>query len=247
MNAPSVLVNLRDVGHLAGAPLYRSAQPYGLAAEALAGLAAELGLRTVIDLRSPAEQTAVPWPPLPDGVRVHSIPIGATATTLETIAEITGPADMARMYARMARGSAAELVTIVRLLSEGPALVHCAAGKDRTGVVIAVVLSLLGIDPQRISEEYALTEAAMPTIRAWALDRRSPSDGPSDGAAFPEAPKALTDTADLSGFPDVLMRAPAETMLAFLAEVGDVHDLLTAHGLTDDDLAALRATFAPAA
>ncbi|MEV5825876.1 hypothetical protein AB0L25_09890 [Spirillospora sp. NPDC052242] len=67
----------------------------------------------------------------------------------------------------------------------------------------------------------------MPTIRSWVLERQY----------APAAPAALTD------FPDVLMRAPAETMLAFLDELGDVRALLTAHGLTDTDLANLRTVF----
>ncbi|MEV0613797.1 tyrosine-protein phosphatase [Nonomuraea sp. NPDC050404] len=221
-----VLINLRNVGHLAGAPLYRSAQPSGLAEAQAAELAAELGLRTIIDLRSAPEQSAVPWPALPDGVRVHSIPFGPGTTSSESLTEITGPADVGLMYARMARESAPDLVNIVRLLSEGPALVHCAAGKDRTGVVIAVVLTLLGVAAEPITEDYALTEAAMPALmKSWESSGQVPM---------------------LTGIPEILMRAPAEAMQAFLAELGDVRELLTSHGLTDADLAALRTAFAKA-
>ncbi|TYB60620.1 tyrosine-protein phosphatase [Nonomuraea sp. PA05] len=219
-----MLINLRDVGHLAGAPLYRSAQPHGLAVADAAALAADLGLRTIIDLRSLPEQEAVPWPLLPDGVRVHSIPFGPGTTSVDNLSWIIGPADMGVMYAHMARESAADLVRIVRLLSEGPALVHCAAGKDRTGVVIAITLSLLGVEAARISEDYALTEAAMPALmKSWE-------------AAAAQVPM-------LTAIPEILMRAPAEAMLAFLTELGDVRALLDPHGLTDADLTALRAAF----
>jgi rhodanese-related sulfurtransferase len=220
----TTLVNLRDVGHLAGAPLYRSAQPYGLTAGEAAALAADLGLRAIIDLRTPDEQSAVPWPSLPEGVRVHGIPFGGTATGPQVLTEIQEARDMGRFYARMARESAADLVRIVRLMQDGPVLVHCAAGKDRTGVVIAVVLSLLGVAPQRICEDYALTEAAMSVIASWP---RSPQ--------FAEVV--------LTTIPEVLRGAPAEAMLAFLDELADVRELLTPHGLTDADVAALRTAF----
>ena len=44
---------------------------------------------------------------------------------------------------------------------EGGVLVHCAAGKDRTGILIAIILALLGTPREVISEDYALTEARL--------------------------------------------------------------------------------------
>src|SRR5262249_25258111 len=198
--------------------------PAGLAVADAAELAAKLGLRNIIDLRSAAEQEAVPWPALPEDVRVHNIPFGPASTAPEAIMALTGPEDMGLMYAKMARESAADLVKIVRLLPEGPTLVHCAAGKDRTGVVIAVVLFLLGVAGESISEDYALTAAAMPILRkSWE--------------------KAPEQAAMLTAVPEILFQAPAGAMVAFLAELGDVHALLTPAGLTDADLTALRTAF----
>jgi hypothetical protein len=90
--------------------------------------------------------------------------------------------------------------------------------------VIAVVLSLLGVAAQPISEDYALTAAALPAI----LSR-------------PANPQFAAAT--LAAIPEILMSAPAEAMTAFLRELGDVRDLPASHGLTDADLAALRTTF----
>lgn len=222
-----MLVNLRDVSGLAGGSvpaLFRSAGPHGLTARDLAALCAELGLRTIIDLRTDAERELVPWPDPPAGVRVHSVPFGVSSVEPGALAAVSGTAEFGLMYARMARRSAPELVRIVRLLRDGPALVHCAAGKDRTGVVVAVVLSLLGVAAARIVADYALTEAAMPLIRSRV---RHP--------ALPEE--------TLGALPEILMRAPAEAMLACLAELGDVRGLLAGHGLTDGDVAALRTAF----
>jgi protein tyrosine phosphatase len=43
-----------------------------------------------------------------------------------------------------------------------PLIVHCTAGKDRTGVICAVVLSLCGVDDEIVAHEYALTEIGLP-------------------------------------------------------------------------------------
>jgi protein tyrosine/serine phosphatase len=46
---------------------------------------------------------------------------------------------------------------------EKPLIVHCTAGKDRTGVICALVLSLCGVDDEVVAHEYSLTEAGLPT------------------------------------------------------------------------------------
>ena len=52
-----------------------------------------------------------------------------------------------------------QVVAAVRTIasSEGPVLVHCAAGKDRTGVVVALALSAVGVRPEAIVADYAAT------------------------------------------------------------------------------------------
>jgi protein tyrosine/serine phosphatase len=46
---------------------------------------------------------------------------------------------------------------------EKPLIVHCTAGKDRTGVICALVLSLCGVDDEVVAHEYSLTEVGLPT------------------------------------------------------------------------------------
>ena len=61
----------------------------------------------------------------------------------------------ARMYMRCAAGA------------DGPVLVHCAAGKDRTGIAVALILRLLGVDRDLVLADYILSEQA-----SEAIDRR---------------------------------------------------------------------------
>src|SRR5262249_8824350 len=59
------------------------------------------------------------------------------------------------------------LVRIIELLAtprQLPAVFHCTAGKDRTGIVAALVLSLVDVEPEAIVSDYALTQQRMPFI-----------------------------------------------------------------------------------
>jgi protein tyrosine/serine phosphatase len=110
--------------------------------------------------------------------------------------------------------------------ARGAALVHCAAGKDRTGVVVALALSVAGVRPDAIVADYAATGDRTEPLLARL--RRSP-----------------TYSADVNRRPADAHRPRAETMTAFLAELDARHGgaaaWLTAHGLSQDDLELLRA------
>ena len=56
-------------------------------------------------------------------------------------------------------------------LADGPVLIHCAAGKDRTGVLIAVLLGLLGVPDETIVADYALSAQAMTALRRKLIER----------------------------------------------------------------------------
>ena len=59
---------------------------------------------------------------------------------------------------------------ILRMLEDParyPAVVYCAAGKDRTGVICAIVLHLLGVDREEIVADYALSDAPAQALREW--------------------------------------------------------------------------------
>ncbi|MFC1433215.1 tyrosine-protein phosphatase [Streptacidiphilus sp. N1-3] len=176
--------NLRDAGGFATADggsiglglLYRSASLHELSPDGAARLAA-LGLRTVVDLRSAEE--AVYWPnqrhgldfelvslptlpPFDPAAAEAAAPTGNPDTAADTPA---GEGDgMEDMYSFMADTAGPPIVACIRrLIAPGalPALVHCAVGKDRTGVTIAVILSALGVDTADIAADYALSNTGL--------------------------------------------------------------------------------------
>jgi protein-tyrosine phosphatase len=184
-----------------------------------------LGIRTIIDLRDNEEVAARPNV-LPDSaiLRYRRLPVW----------EEPPPDDVALPlltdgYARTLDQRGDQFVGIVRaLLKPGalPALVHCASGKDRTGVVVALVLSLLGVSKEAVAADYALSgaclgEAYMKVGRQW-LARWGHSW-------------------EQYGY---LFTTPPERMLATLDHIqrrwGSAEGYLVAHGLVADEIDELR-------
>jgi protein tyrosine/serine phosphatase len=108
-----------------------------------------------------------------------------------------------------------------------PLVFHCAAGKDRTGVVAAIVLSVLGVSDDDIATDYSLSRLGMPRFKEWVI------------ATFPEAADAMSDQ------PAAFLAAPAEAMHSFLERVrtdhGSMHDYVADLGVTDKALDRVRA------
>ena len=113
----------------------------------------DLGLRQVIDLRWPEELVVSPNAFAGSSlVRYTSIPLLAD--------DPTPHAGLAGMYRHVLDARAPQLAEVVRaLLAEGglPAVIGCAAGKDRTGVTIALLLDLCGVPRDVIIEDYAMS------------------------------------------------------------------------------------------
>jgi protein-tyrosine phosphatase len=165
-------VNLRDLGGLAAGEkrvrrglLYRSGMTHQIEAEGLARLAAEFSVRTVIDLRSDEELQR-------DGVAEfdkHGLSLerlavyGVTAATPDLQRKrfwqmARREYDWPERYKMLLIEHADSFARFVRLLAMPetlPAIFHCAAGRDRTGVAAALVLSLLGVEDEIIAEDYA--------------------------------------------------------------------------------------------
>ena len=154
--------NVRDVGGYRASggrrtrwrTLLRSDELTRLPAHARAQLI-ELGIRQVIDLRWPDELERAP------NVFVRSDAVRYTPISL--LADDPTPhAGLAGMYRHVLDVRAAQLGDVARaLLAEDglPAIIGCAAGKDRTGVTIALLLDLAGVDHATIVDDYARSAA----------------------------------------------------------------------------------------
>lgn len=147
--------------------------------------------RTVLDLRDVGEQREAH--PLRDEARVISLPVLDGATSAAQAGDVE-PFDLGRLYLEMLDGvGARHLVDGVGVIAadDAPVLVHCTAGKDRTGVLVAVVLALVGVDRAEIVTDYVRTERNMPQIIARARrTARVPTDSSHVLAALP--PELLT-------------------------------------------------------
>jgi len=180
------LNNLRDVGGYAIASrpgyatkkglLYRSAAPQHLTSEAARTLTENLHITTVFDLRSKPElKTFEDEQPVMniDGIERIFVPVyedqdwSPEALASRWTAYTTG--DLATAYFAILQAGAAKCFpTILRHLIAHPdegSLIHCTAGKDRTGVLAAVILTLAGVEEEDICKEFALTTLAMKHFR----------------------------------------------------------------------------------
>lgn len=150
--------------------LWRSAQ-HGDASDADLEAIHGLGITTVIDLRGPSERNAKPCrrhadfaaevlahPDETAGLALHTEAADGVATAAEARAA------MIRLYEGIAFRP--NLVPMLKAYFEvlekasGPSLVHCVAGKDRTGWAVAMAQHALGVPRDAIMEDYLLTNTA---------------------------------------------------------------------------------------
>ena len=126
------------------------------------GLYERLGLRTVFDLRADAERTERPNP-----VPSRALAIlgqveeeGGAPAALPSAEAVDGERFLYELYAGLIRHSAAQIGELFTALADDgslPAVFHCHAGKDRTGLVAALLLDALGVDRELTLDDYELT------------------------------------------------------------------------------------------
>jgi protein-tyrosine phosphatase len=223
-------VNFRDLGgypaaggrRVAWRQLFR-ADGLGSLSEADRSMLGGLGLATVIDLRTSDEAThrgRFPVEHVP--VNYHEFPLVDVLPTPEDLPRWSESGYMAERYSDMVADGRPALVGAIEVLATPgalPAVFHCSAGKDRTGVLSALILAFLGVADELIVEDYVLSAAAMD-----GLFERIKAD-------YPDALEAVEKYA-----PTVLHVLP-ETMEAFLASLRSAHgsyeSLAAELGLTD--------------
>ncbi|MGV9265534.1 tyrosine-protein phosphatase [Kitasatospora sp. NPDC003701] len=215
--------NFRDaggVGTLRTGVLFRSGSFHTLTPEGAQRLK-DLGLRTVIDLRSPFELET--WPDLRFGLDHEALSLPTLPADREDL-DRPWPEDQAELYPFMAETAGPSLVAAIRRLGAPggvPAVVHCAVGKDRTGLTIAVVQSLLGASDADLMADFLLSNAGLGLLA-----------GP-------------TPYVDETGTERVSRPISAPLLASSLSWIrarhGSVADYVRAHGTTEAELAALRA------
>jgi protein-tyrosine phosphatase len=132
------------------------------------------GIRTVIDLRH-SKEVEDKRNVFSDSDKVNYFNVSLINPSTSGSAQIRNLGDL---YISLIEGSQAELLRIFTLLADrsGDAILfHCAAGKDRTGVVASLLLDLVGVPHETITEDYSLTASCIAPIMEELRSERPPT------------------------------------------------------------------------
>jgi protein-tyrosine phosphatase len=224
--------NFRDIGGyrtrdgrtVAWRRIFRSGDPRMMTTNDVKKIREELGIAAVLDLRNHTEFEQT-WEVdlLQDiGARYYNVPYrpGDASYSQKEMEMYTTCSNMGEVYLYWTRDKAfgkrvVESLEIITAADNHPLVFHCGVGKDRTGILAAMVLAGVGVPDKDIISDYALTNPYMEEIR-----NRVSND--------PEAP------AEIKNLPDFAWRAAPESMALFLAalkrEYGSAQDYLQAQG-----------------
>jgi len=244
-------VNVRDIGGLPTADggstvpgrLLRAENLQELSPGDIAKLVEDIGVTTVVDLRTTGEREIEGPAPLDTvpGVRHAHHPVllelgSASEAVAEALLVTKIERDRARYpdditcghYLGYLEERPGEVTGALRSIAtaEGAAIVHCAAGKDRTGVIVALALTVAGVRPDAIVADYMAT-------------------GDRIDAIIGRLRRSKTYAEDVSARPVQAHLPRSETMRAFLEQLdvryGGLPRWLAGHGFADDELSRLRA------
>ncbi|WP_328399952.1 tyrosine-protein phosphatase [Nocardia sp. NBC_00403] len=232
--------NVRDLGGLPVAGggttrfgvVFRSSTPQHLTEDDLGRLIGPVGLRTLIDLRLPDEIEREGYGLLAGAaVRLVNLPVRKQAQTSATPTDLVPDGheyDLVALYRELLAGSIESVVAAARLIADADqhsVVFHCAAGKDRTGVLAAVLLDAVGVPAEAIATDYALTGERLERIR-----------------------QRLDTLPSYHGLPPVrtgILAVDPEVIIRFLQDLHATHgsaaEWLHANGFTEAELARLRA------
>ena len=115
--------------------------------------------RTVIDLRSGRERERRPYEWPADTV-IHSRALFDAGDLASLPHDVT----LMTVYDGMVASAGPVIAALVDLVGDGPTYVHCTAGKDRTGMAIAALLLLAGVEEEAVVADYRRTETAMERV-----------------------------------------------------------------------------------
>lgn len=239
---------LRDGGTVASAVLYRSDGLAGVTDDGLQQLS-DLSLAALVDLRAAAELEQAP-DRLPPGaeIAVHSLPLldGAFTAPQPSSAESGSHSEthtvptLEGIYRHMLEHSASTFAQVARIIAGTQApqdagnsagnesvLVHCTAGKDRTGIAIALILDAVGVEREAIIADYHATERNLAGPWAEAMIARLTKSG---------YPVSESTVQIVTGAPVAVIRAAFEVIDGH----GGGASYLRSGGLTETELEQLR-------
>jgi protein-tyrosine phosphatase len=186
----------------------------------------ELGIRTVVDLRSGQEVEQSRFNVEAHPVTFHHYPFIKALPNAEDFER--APGFLGTQYTEMLDEATPQIIGALSALAAPdarPAVFHCTAGKDRTGLLSALVLSLLGVPEETVIADYALSGAAMSRLRAKLIEK------------YPDGKSVIADS-------DVLFSADPANMAALFAHLraryGTVARYAAQVGVPDDVVARLR-------
>ncbi|USX47870.1 tyrosine-protein phosphatase [Dietzia kunjamensis] len=191
----------------------------------------QLGITRIVDLRRGAELQEMPSAVEREGIEILHTPILSAAATNEQLIRIDN-LDLASIYDMMldTRGSELTRAAMHVATAPKPVLFHCTAGKDRTGVLAALILEAVGADRRAVIADYAATSSNL--AGEWADVMLATED-------------ALSLKARGIDFVTIATQSPAalmETLLDRLdRQYGGAEEYLRSHGLARSSLDALRA------
>jgi protein-tyrosine phosphatase len=227
-------VNFRDLGGHAtpDGPIrygrvYRSDSLAHVVPSDVEHLVEERGVRTVVDLRGATEVDAYPNHPMRDaGATIHHIPLIDPAKRESTPGLEWETMSLVDLYRFILGSAGPQFVEVLQIIAEPanhPLVFHCAAGKDRAGLIAATVLGLLRVDDEEIVADYAQTSAALEALKARAQQR-------AESTGRPPADRFMTADAET-------MR---ETLTWLQAEHGGFERYMLDHGLATGEVELLR-------
>jgi len=192
----------------------------------------DYGVKTVIDLRMPdqiAEEPSAFAVGQPQSGEPIYLILPVENPNSPHFATVDNASSRAENYCLMLEHFQPQFAAILRAVADAPeggVLLHCHAGKDRTGVVIALLLGLAGVSDAAIAADYAASEE-----RLWPLFRRMEADAENDpvklAAIQRQKPIALPET----------MQAVLDHLSA---RYGGVKNYLLAIGVTAEEMAYIR-------
>jgi protein-tyrosine phosphatase len=224
------IYNFRDLGgyqtnaghEVAWRKLFRSGELQKMTTGDAERLKQEIGLVSVLDLRSNLEIDEQGIGLISTiGLKYFNISFISDGGDREgNIRRYQGLANMGEFYLRLLRQKEfaqllIEALTIIANPKNQPLVFHCSAGKDRTGLLSAIVLSILGVSDEDIADDYFLT-ASHPHKQYNHITSEMKKEG------------------EANGLPEFFWEITAELMLQFLSkfreEYGSIVEYLQKHG-----------------